>query len=157
LRPLSELITVYHNAVGRNTVMELDFAIDQTGQVEASHAALYKRFGDWIRECYGTPLASAQLNGSAGSYDLEIVIPISTPADRIVLREDQRQGERILSYRVVVVATGAVFSSGTSVGNKRIDLGAANVTGTLRLEVVSTARGLPPFVTFAAYAPCPTH
>ena len=33
LRPLSELITTYHNSVGMNTVMELDFAIDRTGQV----------------------------------------------------------------------------------------------------------------------------
>ena len=71
-------------------------------------------------------------------------------------REDQREGERILSYRVVINATGAIFARGTSVGNKRIQLGSGNVTGALRLEVLSTAAGLPPLVTFSAYAACPS-
>ena len=136
-----------------------DFAIDRTGRVEASHAALYKQFGDWIRSCYSTPVASGELNGTsanAAAYSLEITIPATTPIDRVVLQEDQREGQRILSYKVVDVATGAVFAKGTSVGNKRIDLGASNVTGTLRLEVLSTARGLPPLVRFGAYAHCPS-
>ena len=71
-----------------------------------------------------------------------------------MLREDQRGGERILSYRVLVRETGAVFSKGTSVGNKRIQLGNAT-TVVRRLRVLSTARGLPPLVTFSAYAACP--
>jgi alpha-L-fucosidase len=68
LRTLDELIYTYHNTVGHNTVLELDFAIDREGLVEASHARLYQRLGDWIRSCYGTPLAqasSAALNGSS--------------------------------------------------------------------------------------------
>ena len=141
-----------------NTVLELDFAIDRSGRVEPSHAALYKAFGDWRRSCYGTPVASGALNhtgagAAAAPYSLEVTAP--TTVDRVVLAEDQRHGQRILQYRVTVKETGAVFANGTAVGNKRILLG-ANVTGTLRLEVLSTALGLPPLVTMGAYAPCPS-
>lgn len=34
LRKRDELISTYHATVGHNTVLELDFAIDRTGQVE---------------------------------------------------------------------------------------------------------------------------
>eukprot|EP01052_Picozoa_sp_SAG31_P016445 SAG31_NODE_1091_length_9958_cov_10.108429_1_plen_200_part_00 len=161
LRPLSEMISVYHNSVGMNTVLELDFAIDRTGRVDPAHAALYSTFGDWIRACYGKPVASGSLKApasglsTAGAYSLKITA--ATPVDRIVLQEDQREGERILSYRVVVNATGAIVAKGTAVGNKRIQLfGGGNVTGALQLEVLSTAAGLPPLVTFSAYAACPS-
>ena len=36
-RPLTELIEVYHNSVGRNTVLELDFAIDRRGKLDPTH------------------------------------------------------------------------------------------------------------------------
>ena len=184
-------------------------------QLEASHVALYKRFGDWIRSCYGTPVGFGVLNGTgalpltgaagaggaeaeaeAEAYELEVTFPatgkkngsfepfefihkvylftkigsgqtwgklekdyrflIGAPIDRLVLQEDQREGQRILSYQVVDVSSGAVCAKGTSVGNKKIDLLASNVTGTLRLEVLSTARGLPPLVRFSGYAHCPS-
>ena len=142
-------------------IVQQDFAIDRTGRVAPAHAALYKRFGAWIRSCYGSAVASGSLNGTAAvgtaaGYELEITVPASTPIDRVILQEDQRQGQRILSYRVVEPTTGVVFSKGTSVGNKKIDVGTHNVTGTLRLEVLSTARGLPPLVWLGAYGPCPS-
>lgn len=56
LRTLDELIYTYHQTVGHNTVLELDFAINRHGLVEDTHAALYKRFGDFIKQCYGEPL-----------------------------------------------------------------------------------------------------
>ena len=78
--------------------------------MEPSHAALYKAFGDWIRNCYGRPVASAALNGTSSTspeaYTLEITVPDATPADRIILQEDQREGQRILSYKVTAVANG---------------------------------------------------
>ena len=33
-------------------MLELDFAIDRTGQLEASHVDLYSRLGNWLAECY---------------------------------------------------------------------------------------------------------
>ena len=122
LRPLSEMIQVYHNSVGRNTVMELDFAIDRTGQLEPSHAALYAEFGDWIKKCYGKPVVGGSvLAKSAAIWSVEIDTG-TTAVDRIVIQENQTLGQRILRYRVIEVASGVVLTQGESVGNKRIDL-----------------------------------
>lgn len=165
LRPLSELISVYHNSVGKNTVMELDFAIDRTGRVDESHAALYESFGTWIRSCYGTAAAESSLipaeadlwtptPGKVWSLELQL----DAPVDRVVIREDLRFGQRILAYRVV--ATGAdglepPFAAGKAVGNKRIHVGKKVVGVRLRLEVSTTASSLPPVVkSFAAFEPC---
>ena len=41
IRPLAELIKVYHQTVGRNGVLEMDFAIDRTGKVAPSHEQRY--------------------------------------------------------------------------------------------------------------------
>lgn len=167
LRNLSELINVYHNSVGRNTVMELAFSIDRTGRVDPTHAALYAAFGGWIKNCYGSPVAEAGSFGPAGPsgpWTLSLDVG-SVPVDRVVIREDQSLGQRILAYGISVIfpnGTTFVFSNGTSVGNKRIDLlgGAAapvTVTGTLLFQVFKTALNLPPLLkSFAAFRPCPT-
>lgn len=73
--------------MGQNAVLELDFAIDLNGQVDPAHAAAYKQFGDWIRSCYGKPVARTHSNGTQ-------VTLLSIPAadalvDRIWIREDQ--------------------------------------------------------------------
>ena len=61
LRTLDELIYTYHQTVGHNTNLELDFAIDRHGLLREDHAAFYKRFGDWIRTCYGSRKFSSEL------------------------------------------------------------------------------------------------
>jgi len=162
LRNLTEMIYTYHNSVGRNTVMELAFSIEPTGRLDPKHAALYASMGSWIRECYGNPVAAASSFGVPGPpWTLELELGMA-PVDRIVIREDQTRGQRILAYGVSIQfpnGTTSFFSNGTSVGNKRIDLygAAGSVTGKLQLQVFSTALGLPPLIkSFAAFRPCAT-
>lgn len=47
LNPLSTLVSFYHNSVGANGHLEIDFAIDRTGGVAPKHALAYKQFGAW--------------------------------------------------------------------------------------------------------------
>eukprot|EP01052_Picozoa_sp_SAG31_P007400 SAG31_NODE_353_length_17229_cov_8.702160_4_plen_290_part_00 len=156
LRPLSEMIAVYHNSVGRNTVMELAYSIDRTGRIDPAHARLYERFGTWIRQCYGgEPAGRAVLNGTAGVTTVEMNLG-NAMADRFVLQEDQTAGQHILQYRVVRVDSGSVLSHGRSIGNKKIDLLGHNVTGAIRLEVQQTALDLAPRVRISAFAECPS-
>lgn len=179
LRPLSEMITVYHNSVGRNTVLELDFAIDRTGKVDPRHKTLYAQFGDWIHKCYGTPaglvgfLVDSAADDPTNSTSVttysgfvqggktppfEISIDVGKVAvDRFMIREDLSVGERVLAYSVV--QNGKTLTSGKAVGNKRIDLlpSGLTVTGKISLQVHSTAADLPPKITvFAAFRPCPS-
>ena len=120
LRTLDELIFTYHSTVGHNTVMELDFAIDRHGEVEASHAALYKRFGDFIDVCYGDRNVLAQsvavvadpaaVDAATGGRAVLVAGPAVAGArvglrapevfDRVVLVEDQTAGQRVRGWAV---------------------------------------------------------
>lgn len=168
LRPPAELIAVYHQSVGRNTKLEMDFAIDRTGRVDPAHAALYATLGGWIRSCYGSPVAEKSSkppteelwisSGSPNVWSLELDLGAAV-VDRVVIREDQAYGQRILAYKVYAIAsdgTKSSFSNGTAVGNKRIDLhNAGGVSGSVVLEVMSTAMDLPVVLkSFAAFTPC---
>ena len=124
LRPLDELVFTYHSTVGHNTVLELDFAIDRDGLVAPSHAALYKRLGDFIRTCYdasplavgtttmtsatsaaGDNLRAPKPDGVSGGLAGEVGVASVTlqlgsddapkTFDRVVLEEDQTAGQRV--------------------------------------------------------------
>jgi hypothetical protein len=97
------------------------YRIDRTGRVDPTHAALYKKLGDWIKTCYGTPVASSAVVKAEGSIWTVEIDTGTTAVDRVMIQENQTLGQRILSYRVVDASSGAVLTHGQSVGNKRID------------------------------------
>jgi alpha-L-fucosidase len=128
------MIDVYHQTVGRNCLLELDLTPDRSGLVPANYAARYKQLGDFIRSCYSQPVAGKTTHHSEerGVYSLRFDYP--TSIDRIVLMEDQTNGQVIRSYQVhakVVDAQDAngtfavpwsLVSNGTSIGHKKIDI-----------------------------------
>ena len=133
LRSITELISTYHATVGANTVLELDFAISRTGLLEQSHVDLYKTFGQWIRNCYGSPIAQAQL--PQGIYTLTIPLDTNGPSgvlmDRIVLQEGlsvDTYGQCVTNYTLEVLEVGmsdwSLFGKSNAhlIGNKRIEL-----------------------------------
>jgi alpha-L-fucosidase len=148
LRSFEELVEVYHRTVGRNSLLELDVSPDRTGLVYASHAARYKQLGDFIKSCYGEPVNANNTQSSSkddGSYTMSFSYP--TTIDRVMLMEDQTNGQVIRSYevfaKVVDIDDGATdgtldvpwtkMGNGTSIGHKRIDMfdRAVTVTGIL--------------------------
>ena len=125
-------------SVGANGHLEIDFAIDRTGNVAPAHAALYSAFGGWIRSCYGkAPLAAGAL--AAGAYSLTLPLPAGAAPDRVVLQETLTGGQFLVAYAIEAQVGGAwqPFSKGVTVGSKRIDVLGAAVAGAtaLRLNV----------------------
>ena len=61
------------------------------GRCFLSQVAAYKQFGDWIRRCYGTAVASVP--GGAITITTHqtalLQIPNGTQVDRVMMREDQ--------------------------------------------------------------------
>ncbi|OQE22293.1 hypothetical protein PENSTE_c010G06341 [Penicillium steckii] len=134
LRSIEEMIDVYHKTVGRNCLLELDLTPDRSGLIPATYAARYKQLGDFISSCYGNsiaPNAAHSLNDNGG-YSIKFDYP--TAIDRIVLMEDQTNGQVIRSYEVQAKivdsqdANGTLtvpftrVSNGTSIGHKKIDI-----------------------------------
>eukprot|EP01079_Euglenida_sp_SAG-EU17-18_P002554 gene2554-73_t len=154
-KSLDTLIHMYHGTVGNNCVMELDFAIDRTGNVDPAHAARYREFGGLIRSCYGSALAS-----SPWTMGLSVTLAVDPPAsiDRVALMEDISRGQRVTEWSVEAQAPGsstwAPFTSGSAIGHKHISIaGSASKVAQLRLTV-SDGVELPANLTMLAYAPC---
>ena len=162
VRTLAMMIPIYHDIVGRGMVMELAFSIDRDGLVEDTHAAVYKQLGDWVRACYGSPLAMT--SGVGDSYTLRLH-PGDT-FDRLQLREDITIGQRVRKFTVEHSSSSSssshwtTLASGEAVGNKAILLLNTTITVTgardlLRLTVTEYA-ATPAIKQFAVFAPCPT-
>ena len=169
IKPLSQLIDMYHGTVGSNSVMELDFAVDRTGRIDPTHAARYKEFGEWIDGCYGAPLAQTLdfVNGSVAEVATTGAGSGGELIDRVMIMEDLQYGQRVLSYKVETLravpalGNGPVqvveearwpqwmpFSNGTAVGHKRIDIvpRAIGVDKHSRIRVTITASAAPPVI-----------
>lgn len=135
-KSLTELVSHYHDSVGRNAFMLLDWTPTKEGTMREDHLQRYQEFGDWLRSCYDAPVATVSApEGSRATLE----IPAGAEIDRVVIEEDQTDGERIRSYSVAV--DGVEVASGESVGNKRIHLfNASAVKGRqLVLEVTGDA------------------
>lgn len=134
LRSLEELIKVYHETVGRNCVLALDMSPDRRGLIPDSHVARYQALGDFIRSCYEHPVQPSckRRNVDKGTYTLTFDKP--SAIDRVVLMEDQTNGQVIRTYNVWgrdgKDAPWSLLSNGTSVGHKKIDLFAKPATVT---------------------------
>lgn len=168
IRSLSDMVNVYHATVGRNGVLELGIHIDKTGKIASDHATRYEQLGSYIKQCYGTPLQSFHNITTRNTDKNNIVLQWSQPitVDRIILREDQMTGgQRVTSYRLFVqVETGPphkqmwiLFSSGQSIGNKRIDINPNyNTTKIMKLHLkIDNAIDTPIFREISLFAPCP--
>jgi alpha-L-fucosidase len=155
IRTLPELVDVYHASVGANSVLELDFAIDPTGNVHPSHAAAYSALGDWIRSCYGTPVAST--SGDGGNFTLPLTAGGST-IDRFIIQEDQTYGQRVRAFVVETqTETGGAWTQvaeGSSIGHKRIAIASAPVKAVAARLRITGAAASPVIMAFAAYGPC---
>lgn len=153
IRSVADMIDVYHDTVGRGCVLELDFAIDRDGLVADDHAAVYKGLGQWIRDCYGSPLASAMGTG--------MVFTLTVPAghhliDRVVLQEDISLGQRVYNYTVEGRGVANVWHelvSAEAIGSKRILLFPPVRASHVRLRI-NDAFAMPQLKHFGVYAPC---
>ena len=159
VRTLAMMIPIYHDIVGRGMVMELAFSIDRDGLVEDTHAVQYKKLGDWVRACYGTPLAST--SGTGSTYT--ITLPGGATYDRFQLREDTVTGQRVHGYTVEASTDGGATWSpvlaGQAIGTKRIKLLDKPVTAPAQTQLrlnVTAALATPNLRQFAVFAPCPT-
>lgn len=133
LRSPDEMIDVYHQTVGRNCLLELDLAPDRSGLIPARHATRYKQLGDFIHSCYGSPITRQVINTTIET-GVSLIFEYPTSIDRVVMMEDQRDGQVIRAYEVYAKIVDAeemngtlgvpwsLISNGSSVGHKRIDL-----------------------------------
>ncbi len=118
LLTLPQLLDVYYRSVGRGAQLLLNLPPDRTGRIPAADAARVGEFGTEVRHRFETPVAEMAGEGAA----VTLPLPGGGLIDHIILEEELRRGQRILSYRLEGRAAGRwhALGEGTSVGHKRI-------------------------------------
>eukprot|EP01043_Picozoa_sp_COSAG02_P023761 COSAG02_NODE_1277_length_13502_cov_14.551593_14_plen_554_part_00 len=158
LRSLAELQDVYHQTVGHNSLLMMDFSPTAEGLISPTHAARYAEFGEWQRGCYDVGskgmvglVEHARGSEEAGSTQL-LTLDKPSLIDRVVVREDQTNGQVIRRWEVQAQLSHDSNSSkanawtrianGTSMGNKWIVLLQRNLTvSAIRTVATGTALG----------------
>ena len=166
VRTLAMLIPIYHDIVGRGMTMELAFAIDRDGLVEDTHAVMYKALGNWVRQCYGSPIKSTSGHGTAvNGSTFELVVPGNTTFDRFQLKEETVVGQRVRNYTIESMDSSAggweTVVTSEAIGRKKIHVLDTAVTtavgSTTRIRLtIGHAVALPMVTQFAVFAPCPS-
>eukprot|EP01123_Difflugia_compressa_P004570 TRINITY_DN16005_c0_g1_i1.p1 TRINITY_DN16005_c0_g1~~TRINITY_DN16005_c0_g1_i1.p1 ORF type:complete len:461 (+),score=96.01 TRINITY_DN16005_c0_g1_i1:179-1384(+) len=148
---LQELVSIYHDSVGRGCNFLIDFAPTPDGVLPDEAVAQYKNLGDFLNKCYGTPVAFV-----AGQGD-SIILNLKSEAqiDRVIIQEDISLGQRVRAYLVEGFIGGVwtKVSNGTSIGNKRIDIFNPVSVTQLRLTATQSVEQ-PVWYNFAAFHPC---
>ena len=150
-RDLATLKTIYMKSVGQNTNLLLNTAANASGLMPDAARQLYKSFGDWIRSCFGTPVAKT--SGTGQSFTLHISPPANVT--KVSVSEDQTDGEMVTKFTITATtADGAnhpVVTDGQSIGNKFIaDLGEPLMVAEVNL-VITDAFDTPHISDFSVY------
>ena len=163
-KSLSELVSSYHDSVGKNAFWLLDWTPNQTGVLRPDHITRYAEFGTWITECYSAAVVeSTSFTAGNGGPSTTLTVPAGHEVDRIVLRENMVGGQLIEGFTVTATSTNSTFEGaaheqvavavqGSSIGNKFIGMLDKVYSGgtTLKFQATASAHGAS-MVSAAAY------
>ncbi|HEY2900601.1 MAG TPA: alpha-L-fucosidase [Polyangia bacterium] len=181
LKPLSQLIDVYYNSVGRNSILRLDVPPNTQGLLAAPDVAALTQFGDDIRSIYSRNLAAARpaiadsvfkdapdhvaalaVDGDAGTYwaagqgttSARIEIGLGGPQtfNVVSIQEPIALGERTAAYHVEVSTDGPWMTIASGTTiGERKLLRVGSLTASSIALVITQARGVPAIAEFGVY------
>ena len=148
IHPVSDLMDMYEQSVGRNATLILGLTPDPSGLMPEGDVKRLKEWGDEINHRYGTPLAQTQ--GQKKSLILKL--NHESTVDACIIQEDIVQGERIRQYIIEAKINGKwqKVAEGESVGHKRIAKFNPISTRELRLTIPQSI-AMPQIINFSAY------
>jgi len=115
LMTLDQLMSVYYRSVGRGQNLLLNVPPDADGAIPSAEMAVCAAFGKEIKRRFSHPVGFV----SGGS---EAVWKKAHRVDTVVLAEDLRGGQNVLSFSVYGLSGGkwVLVGSGSAIGHKRI-------------------------------------
>ncbi|MDI4648951.1 alpha-L-fucosidase [Cohnella hashimotonis] len=176
---LAQLADLYERTVGGNASFLLNIPPDRRGLVHERDAAHLAELGAWLAAAYGDDLAAGAIATASAESDpehgasraadgrtdtywcppegteqaaLEIDLGADRSFDRIVLREQIREGQRVERFRLDAWREGGwqPLAEGTVIGAKRICRVAATSARKLRL-LIDESRYQPTISAFEVY------
>ncbi|MBQ9450226.1 MAG: alpha-L-fucosidase [Bacteroidales bacterium] len=158
VRSADDVLDIWERSVGGNSILLLNVPPDRRGRIAPRDSAVLAEVGARIREIYGNDLLSGArrkktaLPGPAGNLPAyEFTLPLAIRFDRLELREDLSEGERIESFALDVWSDGwQEVARGTNVGARRILRFPEQNALRLRVRILA-ARAKPKITSVSAY------
>ena len=124
VKTLEELVNIYYQSVGMNSVLLLNIPPDTRGLIHETDVARLKEFGQYIEKTF----AENKLNESHsywraknGDYK-EYAIKEGEVINTVLLQEDIKKGQRVEVFKVEGLIDGnwTKLAEGTTIGYKRL-------------------------------------
>ncbi len=114
-KPLRQLVEIYLNSVGRNSVLLLNIPPDRNGLIADADVARLAELRKWLDANFSHNLASKPKG-------LCVKIKDKKPVNTIVLGEDISKGQHVEAFTVDALIDGkwSQICAGTTIGRKRI-------------------------------------
>jgi alpha-L-fucosidase len=141
VKTLKELVDIYYQSVGMNSVLLLNIPPDTQGQLHEVDVQRLKEFGAYIQTTFqGEKLVDGEGLWEARSGDSkEFALLPDEPINTVLLQEDITRGQRVEMFNVEGLVNGEwmLLTEGTTIGYKRL-LRFSDVTPTrLRINITS--------------------
>lgn len=142
VKTLKELVDIYYQSVGMNSVLLLNIPPDTRGQLHEVDVQRLKEFGIYIQ----TTFQNEKLVDSEGLWKArhgsskEFALLPEEPINTVLLQEDITKGQRVEMFNVEGLVNGewVLLTEGTTIGYKRL-LRFSDVTPTrLRINITSS-------------------
>eukprot|EP01052_Picozoa_sp_SAG31_P037552 SAG31_NODE_4867_length_2899_cov_1.889643_3_plen_204_part_00 len=98
----TQLRNMYEQSSGSNTGLIIDIAPFPNGSVPAPQVVAAQALGKYVKGCYGKPIATG--NGSASTITIQVG---GASVDRVQIREDQSQGQRVHAFKLTATPAGS--------------------------------------------------
>lgn len=124
VKTLTELVDIYYQSVGMNSVLLLNIPPDTRGQLHEIDVERLKQFGTYINETFKkNQLINDEAVWRAKSGDSkEYILQEGEPINTVMLQEDIRKGQRVESFKIEGFMNDEwiKLAEGTTIGYKRL-------------------------------------
>jgi len=133
-KSLRQLVDIYINSVGRNSVLLLNVPPDRRGQIAHADSLRLMELHQWIDSNFTDNLIATQPDSS-----LTVRLRPDAEVNCVVLGEDISCGQHVESFRVLALTPHGwkQVARGTTIGYKRILLFPAVKASGLKIEITS--------------------
>lgn len=142
VKTLEELVNIYYQSVGMNSVLLLNVPPDTRGLIHETDVARLKQFGDYIQKTFESnkmDKSHSYWRAKNGDYK-EYKIKEGETINTVLLQEDIQKGQRVEMFKVegLINDSWTKLAEGTTIGYKRLLRFDDVVAEKIRITIIET-------------------
>lgn len=132
LKSLNQLMKIYYNSAGNNSLMLLNIPPNKNGLFAKCDVKRLKEMGRWLKKEENLVIKEAKCEKSADGFKISLTFPLQS-VDRIHISEDTTKSQRVEKFEIH--ANGKKIFDGTIIGFSRIAVFEPVVTDKITIKI----------------------